>query len=404
MKKGIRALGALALAALLLAPRAGWAMEEAPKGAQAGAMESGTPFELTSPSAILTEASTGRVIFEKNADERRPVASVNKIMTILLTLEAIDEGRIGVNDSVCVSPRAASMGGSQAFLDAGQNYPVRELLKSVIVASANDSAVALAEYMDGAEEAFVRRMNARAEELGLGDTHYVNCTGLPAQGHYTTARDVARLSAQLDRHPLYYEFSGIWMDEIKHKGGRVTGLTNTNRLIRFYPGCDGYKTGSTNEARYCISATAKKDGMRLIAVVLGTPAGQTRFDEARAMLEYGFAGYQLFAPVKQGDPLELRVPVKLGGRESVSAVSGGTSRLLLRKGEHSGVSLEVALVESVQAPVRAGDPLGEIRVMHDGVAVQTVPAVAGESVELPGMIDALLRIREHFMLTERKAF
>ena len=253
-------------------------------------MESVVPISISSPSAILTEASTGRVIFEKNADERRPVASVTKVMTILLTLEAIDGETIGKNDKVIVSPRAQSMGGSQAYLDAGSAYTVAELLKSVIIASANDSAVALAEYIAGAEEAFVARMNERAQELGLTNTHYVNCTGLPAQGHYMSARDVAKLSSELDRHPRYYEYSTVWMDEIAHKGGCKTQLTNTNRLVRFYTGCDGYKTGSTNEARYCMSATAKKDGMRLIAVVLGANAGQTRFDEARAMLEYGFAG------------------------------------------------------------------------------------------------------------------
>lgn len=361
-------------------------------------MEEGTPITLTAPSAILIEASTGRVIFEKNADERRPVASVTKVMTILLTLEAIDSGRVGESDSVPVSERAASMGGSQAFLDANQSYTLSELLKCVIVASANDAAVALAEYIDGAEEAFVRRMNERAQELGLNDTHYVNCTGLPADGHYTTARDVASLSAHLDEHPLYYTFSTIWMDEIKHKGGRVTQLTNTNRLIRFYEGCDGYKTGSTNEAKYCMAATAKKNGMRLIAVVLGVSAGQTRFDEARAMLEYGFSNYQLFTAVSEGDQLDMDVPVKLGATDSVSAVSGGTCSLLLRKGEESGISLEVALVERIGAPVRKGDPLGEIRVKRGDEVVQVVPAVASRTVELPGMVGSLLRIRDRFML------
>lgn len=379
------------LLALLVLPAAARAQEQEP-------MEQGTPFELTSPSVILAEASTGRVIFEKNADERRPVASVTKVMTILLTLEAIEEGRIGLSDSVQVSARASGMGGSQVFLDAGSAYKLRDLLKSVIVASANDAAVALAEYMDGAEEAFVRRMNERAAQLGLEDTHYVNCTGLPAQGHYTTARDVARLSAQLDRHPLYYEFSTIWMDELAHKGGRITQLTNTNRLVRFYGGCDGYKTGSTNEARYCISATAKKNGLRLIAVVLGAGAGQTRFDEARQMLEYGFSGYQLFIPVKAGDALNMAVPVRLGGSDAVSAVSGGTCSLLLKKGEQTAVSLEAALVERVNAPVRKGDVLGEIRVKKGDDVVQVLPAVAGETVELPGMVHALLRIRSAFML------
>lgn len=387
MKTGLAAL----VTALLLLPGIAQA-NELPMKAEA-------PITLTSPSAILCEASTGQVIFEKNADERRPVASVNKVMTILLTLEAVDEGRVSLEDQVTVSPRAASMGGSQAFLDAGERYKLSELLKTVIVASANDSAVALAEHLAGTEESFVRLMNTRAEELGLTNTHYANCTGLPAQEHYTTARDVAKLSAQLDLHPIYYRYSTIWMDEIKHRGGRVTSLTNTNRLIRFYPGCDGYKTGSTNEARYCVSATAKKEGMRLIAVVLGTPAGQTRFDEARAMLEYGFANVQLVTPIAQGQALDMTVPVRLGGRDEVSVLSGGTCSLLERRGEKNALSLEAALVEKVNAPVYAGDVLGEIRVKRGDEVVAVVPAVAGEDVQLLGMVDALIRIRDHFMLT-----
>ncbi len=387
MKTGLAAL----VTALLLLPGIAQA-DELP-------MKAEVPITLTSPSVILCEASTGQVIFEKNADERRPVASVNKVMTILLTLEAVDEGRVSLEDQVTVSPRAASMGGSQAFLDAGERYKLSELLKTVIVASANDSAVALAEHLAGTEESFVRLMNTRAEELGLTNTHYANCTGLPAQEHYTTARDVAKLSAQLDLHPIYYRYSTIWMDEIKHRGGRVTSLTNTNRLIRFYPGCDGYKTGSTNEARYCVSATAKKEGMRLIAVVLGTPAGQTRFDEARAMLEYGFANVQLVTPIAQGQALDMTVPVRLGGRDEVSVLSGGTCSLLERRGEKNALSLEAALVEKVNAPVYAGDVLGEIRVKRGDEVVAVVPAVAGEDVQLPGMVDALIRIRDHFMLT-----
>jgi len=387
MKKGWM-IALLALAMLL--PAGGRAQEKP--------LEEGTPFTLTSPSAALMEASTGRMIFEKNADERRPVASVTKVMTILLTLEAVDAGSAGLDDRVTVSDRAMSMGGSQVFLDAGQSYKLRDLLKSVIVASANDSAVALAEYFDGTEEAFVKRMNTRAKELGLEDTHYVNCTGLPAKGHYTTARDVARLSAELDKHPLYYEYSTIWMDEMAHKGGRKTQMTNTNRLIRFYEGCDGYKTGSTNEARYCMSATAKKNGLRLIAVVLGASAGQTRFDEARSMLEYGFSAYQLFEPVKEGAELGMSIPVKLGRRDSVRAVSGAGCALLMKKGEQSEVSLEAALLEGVSAPVRKGDVIGEIRVKRGEQVVKTLPAVAGEDVELPGMIHALLRIRDRFLL------
>ena len=382
---------AMILLGLSVFPAAAHAQSDSP-------LEAGTPFSITSPSVILTDAKTGQTIFEKNADARRPVASVTKVMTILLTLEAIDEGRISLQDQVTVSEYATSMGGSQVFLDAHKRYPVRDLLKSVIVASANDAAVALAEHMDGTHESFVRRMNERAEQLGLENTHYVNCTGLPAQGHYTTARDVASLSAQLDQHPLYYEFSTIWLDEIMHPGGRKTQLTNTNRLVRFYPGCDGYKTGSTNEARYCISATAEKNGLRLIAVVLGADAGQTRFDDARSMLEYGFSAYQRFSPVKEGDILGMQVPVRLGGSDSVSAVSGAGCDMLIKKGTQNEVSLEVSLIGSAQAPVKKGDVLGEIRVMQQGEIVQRIPAVAGETVELPGVVHALVRIRDHFML------
>ena len=348
---------------------------------------------------ILVESETGQTLADHCADDCMPMASLTKMMTLLILFEAIDAGTIKLTDEITSSRNAADIGGSQAFLDAGESYKLGELLKSVIVASANDSAVALAEYLSGAEEAFVRRMNERAQELGLENTNYVNCTGLPAQGHYTTARDVAKLSAHLDEHPLYYQYSTIWMDEILHRGGRVTGLTNTNRLIRFYPDCDGYKTGSTNEAKYCISATAKKDGMRLIAVVLGTPAGQTRFDEARAMLEYGFAGYQMFGAIGEGEALNMSVPVRLGGRDSVSVVSGGASQMLIRKDGQGDISLEVALVERVNAPVYAGDVLGEIRVKQGEDTVAVVPAVAGETIQLPGMVDALLRIRDHFMLT-----
>lgn len=382
---------ALMLTALLICPAKAMGQSELP-------MEDRIPITITSPSVILTDALTGQTIFEKSADERRPVASVTKVMTILLTLEAIDDGRVKLDDSVMVSPRANSMGGSQVFLDANKQYKLRDLLKSVIVASANDAAVALAEHMDGAEEAFVARMNDRAKALGLENTHYVNCTGLPAKGHYTTARDVARLSAQLDRHPLYYEFSTVWMDELTHPGGRKTMLTNTNRLIRFYEGCDGYKTGSTNEARYCISATAEKNGLRLIAVVLGADAGQTRFDEARSMLEYGFSAYQRFSPVREGDHLGMQVPVRLGGSDAVSAVSGGTCEMLIKKGSQGEVSIEAALAQSVNAPVKKGDVLGEIRVMQSGKVAARIPAVAGETVELPGMVHALVRIRDHFML------
>ena len=383
----ISALLMLALFALCLPGTA-----HAQTASAAAPLEEGVPVELSCVSAILIDAATGQVIFEKNADEERPVASVTKIMTILLTLEALDTGTISLSDTVTVSPNAAGMGGSQALLDANAPYKIEDLLKSTIIASANDSAVALAEAISGAQEAFVERMNARAQELGLKNTHYVNCTGLPAQGQYTTARDVAQLSRELDKYPTYYAYSTIWMDTIEHKGGRMTDLTNTNRLVRFYSDCDGYKTGSTNEARYCISATAKRGDLRLIAVVLAAPAGQTRFDEARKMLEYGFANYQIVKPVIEGAKLNMNVAVRLGARDMVETAAGGTAQVLVRKGQEKNLSLEIALPEEVEAPVRAGDLIGQINVLLDGEQIASVDAVAAETVEMPGMLDALLRI------------
>lgn len=363
-----------------------------PIAAFAAPLESSAPFALETPSYMLMEASTGDVIFEKNADEKRPVASITKLMTILLVLEAVDNATLSLGEKVMVSQHAASMGGSQALLDAGSQYNAEELIKSMIVASANDSAVALAEHVGGSEANFVEMMNRRAHELNLSNTAYMNCTGLPVPGQYTTARDVALLSRELGGHQLFFKYSTIWMDTIQHKGGRSTDLTNTNRLVRFYDGCDGFKTGSTNEAKYCISATAKKDGMRLIAVVLGTPASQTRFNEARKMLEYGFSTYRLFNVCQKGDNLGMDVQVKRGGVDLVPTAAGGNVVLLMRRGDESSISLEVALPESVQAPLRNGDVVGEIRVIKNNRVVATIPAVAGKDVNLPGYLEALLRI------------
>lgn len=374
----------------LLAPVLALCLAACP--ALAAPLEPVSSFDLQTPSYLLMEASTGQVILEQNADETRPVASVTKLMTLLLVLEALDAGTVSLTDSIVCSSNAAGMGGSQALLDAGSAYPLEDLLKSTIVASANDSAVALAEHLAGTEANFVERMNRRAAELGLTQTVYQNCTGLPAEGQHTTARDVANLSRQIGRHPLYYQYSTLWMDRLEHPGGRTTDLVNTNRLVRFFEGCDGYKTGSTDEARYCISATAQKDGMRLIAVLLGTPASQTRFNEARKLLEYGFSTYRLLPVCQAGDALGEEVSVARGSADTVGAAAGAGMTLLIRRGEESSVSLQVALPEEVQAPVAKGDTLGELRVLKDGNLIATLPATASEDVGLPGYLEALLRI------------
>ena len=367
-----------------------------PASALTAPLEEGTPMTLTAPSAILLEADTGAVIFEKNADERRPVASVTKLMTLLLVLEKLDEGSITLEDKITVSPAAAGQPGSQAFLDAYAAYPLKDILKATIIASANDGAVALAEYIAGTEDSFAALMNRRAEELGLENTHYVNCTGLPADSQYTCARDVAVISQAVTKHPTYFTYSSTWLDSLTHPSGRTTDLTNTNRLVRFYKDCDGLKTGSTNEAKYCLSATAERNGMRLIAVVLGVPNSQTRFDEARAMLDYGFSAYTHVQAARKGDLVGVAVPVRMGARDQVDAALENGLSLLLRVGDQNKLSFEASLAESIPAPVHAGDPLGTVQVLLDGKVIARIPAVAAQDVRLPGLLEGFYRLVENW--------
>jgi len=360
--------------------------------AAAQPLEEGQPLSLTTPSAILAETSTGTIIFEKNADERREVASITKLMTVLLVFEALESGAVKLEDHVTVSQNAAAMKGSQALLDANAVYSLKDLLRTTIMASANDSAVALAEYIAGSEENFVRKMNERAAELGMSNTNYVNCTGYPEEGQYTTARDVCTLCCEVAKHPDYYTYSSVWLDTLTHPGGRVTDLTNTNRLVRFYEGCDGFKTGSTDAAKYCLAATAEKNGMRLVAIVLGTPVSQTRFNEARSMLDYGFASYQRTAVANKGDLLGHSLPVKGGSADTVDLMLGSGLSMLLRTGQMSELQLELALPEFVEAPIAKGDVLGQVRVLLDGQIVAKLNCVAASDVPRPGFIEGLYRI------------
>ena len=367
-----------------------------PMTAAAKPLEEGQPMTLTSPAAILAETDTGTIIFEKNADERREVASITKLMTALLVLEALDRGDVKLSDSVQVSQNAAAMKGSQALLDANATYSLEDLLRTTIMASANDSAVALAEYLCGSEEAFVARMNARAQELGMANTMYVNCTGYPKEGQYTTARDVCTLCCEVAKHPKYHEYSSIWIDKLTHPGGRVTDLTNTNRLVRFYEGCDGFKTGSTDAAKYCLAATASKNGMRLVAIVLGTPVSQTRFNEARAMLDYGFANYQRLAIANKGDLLGESLPVRGGSADAVELALGSGLSMLLKNGQQSGLRLELSLPEYVDAPVQQGDIIGTVNVLMNDKVIAKLNCVAASNVPRPGFIEGLYRILENW--------
>ena len=377
-----RRLSAVLLTLLLLVPMT----------AAARPLEEGTPMSLTSPAAILAETSTGAVIFEKNADEKREVASITKLMTALLVLEALDRGDVQLTDQVQVSQNAAAMKGSQALLDANAAYSLEDLLRTTIMASANDSAVALAEYLCGSEEAFVARMNARARELGMDATCYVNCTGYPQEGQYTTARDVCTLCCEVAKHPRYTQYSSVWIDKLTHPGGRVTDLTNTNRLVRFYQGCDGFKTGSTDAAKYCLAATAEKNGMRLVAIVLGTPVSQTRFDEARAMLDYGFANYQRIAIANKGDLLGESLPIHGGAADTVELALGSGLSMLMKNGQQSGLKLELALPDYADAPIQLGDILGTVNVLLEGQVIAKLNCVAAADVPRPGFIEGLYRI------------
>ena len=363
MKKLRRAAHLLAAAALAVTL----------KPAAAGAAD----LPVTSRAALLMEKTTGQVLFAQNEHEALEPASVTKVMTLLLTMEAIDSGTIAYDDVVTVSAYAAGMGGSQVFLAEGEQITVEELLKAVCVASGNDAAAALAEQVAGTAELFVEKMNRRAAELGMNDTHFVNCTGLTAEGHVTSAYDIALMSRELIlHHPDIRRFTTIWMDTIR---GGTFQLANTNKLIRFYDGATGLKTGYTASAGYCISATAERDGMELIAVIMKAPDKDTRSSDAKALLSYGFAAYTL-APAAPEEPLPP-VPVAMGTQDAVQPVlETPEATVLLEKAAASGLTREVRLEPSVAAPVTAGQVLGELTLKSGGDTVLTVPLTAGEDV------------------------
>ena len=363
MKKLRRAAHLLAAAALAVTL----------KPAAAGAAD----LPVTSRAALLMENTTGQVLFAQNEHEALEPASVTKVMTLLLTMEAIDSGTISYDDVVTVSAYAAGMGGSQVFLAEGEQITVEELLKAVCVASGNDAAAALAEQVAGTAELFVEKMNRRAAELGMNDTHFVNCTGLTAEGHVTSAYDIALMSRELIlRHPDIRRFTTIWMDTIR---GGTFQLANTNKLIRFYDGATGLKTGYTASAGYCISATAERDGMELIAVIMKAPDKDTRSSDAKALLSYGFAAYTL-APAAPEEPLPP-VPVAMGTQDAVQPVlETPEATVLLEKAAAGGLTREVRLEPSVAAPVTAGQVLGELTLKSGGDTVLTVPLTAGEDV------------------------
>ncbi len=333
----------------------------------------------TAPSAILIEQSTGTVLFEKNDHEKLAPASVTKVMTLLLVMEALDEGRIGWDDTVTASEAAAAKGGSQIYLEVGEQLSLREMLKAVVVSSANDCACALAEHVAGSEEAFVARMNERAAELGMEDTHFVNCTGLDdgeaAKEHRTSAYDIALMSRELLKHDEIREYTTIWMDSVRD--GQF-GLSNTNKLVRFYQGTTGLKTGFTSGAGYCLSASAERDGIEFIAVVMACKTSDERFTAAKSLLDYGFANYALVSP-EPAEPLPP-VAVRLGTVSQVQARLAEAEPLLAGKSAAAKAERVVELAESVEAPVEAGQKLGTVTVRAGETVLAEIPLVAEEAV------------------------
>ena len=347
--------------------------------------------EVGGKSACLMEVTTGTVLYEKNSSEPLAPASVTKVMTMLLIMEAIDSGKISWDDMVTASENAAAKGGSQVYLKAGETMSVRDMLKSIAVSSANDCACAMAEHLAGSEEAFVEQMNKRAQELGMTGTHFVNCTGLDdapeASEHRTSAGDIAIMSRELlSKHPDIKKFTTIWMDTIR---GGAFGLSNTNKMVRFYSGATGLKTGFTSGAGYCLSASAQRDGMELVAVVMGAESSTVRFAACKQMLDYGFANYALYTPELPG---EARVAVRLGREDAVNAVLRGDNAILVEKGARSGIQTEVSLEEQVSAPVSEGQRLGTMTLRTGDRVLAELPLVAERKVERVNWGDLFIRI------------
>ena len=338
-------------------------------------------------SLVLMEASTGKILLAQNPDEALPPASVTKVMTLLLIMEAIDSGRISLSEQVTVSANAASMGGSQVFLKEGEQMSVEDLLKSIVIASANDAAVALAEYLTGSVSAFVEQMNKRASALGMANTHFENPTGLDdtAVDHKISAMDIAIMSRELLTHKTILNYSSIWIDSIRDG---AFGLTNTNRLVRYYPGCTGLKTGSTSKAGFCISATAEKNGMSLICVVMGAESRDLRNEIAKEVLDYGYANYALFTK----EAAETEAPEVKGGKEDLCPVEHGSFSIVLPKGEVASIEEKLEMPEFLKAPIKRGETVGKLSFFLKGNEVGSLPITASKDVLKLTFFDLVKRV------------
>jgi D-alanyl-D-alanine carboxypeptidase (penicillin-binding protein 5/6) len=349
------------------------------------------PFDLQAKSAILMDYDTGTVLYEKNPHEKLPIASVTKVMTILLALEAIDEGKLKLEDTVTISDYASSMGGSQVFLYSGETLSVDTIMKAIVVASANDASVAMAEKLAGAHEVFVARMNQRAKELGMTNTNFINATGLPADNHYSSANDVALMSRELLKHPLFFRWSKIWVETLEESRNK-TELANTNRLIRFYEGSDGIKTGSTQEAGYCLSATAKRGSMRLLSVVLSAPTTKVRFAEATKLMDYGFANYETVPILKKDQVIQGDIAISGGKEELINGVAPQDIGFLIKAGDSKEFEKEILLEEKIRAPLTKGQKVGTLNIRQGDKLMQSTDIVSDQEIKKANVFDYFTKI------------
>ena len=349
--------------------------------------------QLSAKSAYLIDFDNQQTIYEEEAEKRLPIASMCKIMTLLLSFEAIDDGIISMNEEICVSERAASMGGSQVFLEANAKYPVRELIKSIVVCSANDSCVAMAERIAGSEDIFINQMNEKAKEIGANNTLFSNCTGLPKEPQYSCAKDVALMLKALLKHEEYYQFGQVWMDKFQHPEGRYTEITNTNKLIRFYDGCDGGKTGFTNEAGFCLAATAKRNNLRVISVVIGEETSATRFEDVKTMFDYAFANYQNTLIVENGTVLEETIAIEGAKCDKAYIYPKRNVYVLSKHGEEVDIVTEIHLTKT-KAPIKKNEEVGELLVFKNGLEIDRVPLLSIEKIEKANIFDWFKKIAE----------
>lgn len=331
--------------------------------------------------AYLCDFQSGTVAYAQNETERLPIASMCKIMTLLLSFEAADSGNLSYDELIPVSENASGMGGSQVFLESNLSYPASELIKSVAVCSANDSCVALAEHIAGSESMFVEKMNERAREIGADNTLFANCTGLPKEPQYSCAKDVAIMLRQLLTHEKYFEFSKVWLEDFSHPDGRTTTITNTNKLIRFYDGCDGGKTGFTNQAGFCLAATAKRGDMRMISVVIGAESTDKRFEGIKNMFNYAFATYESRKIIPCDLPMNQKLAVRGCKQKEISVCAERSLIVFAKKGEQMGISTEIILNEDMKAPFEAGTEVGKVILYREGMEIDRCKLLAAESAE-----------------------